>query len=394
MMHLFFLAARTLIFRRGSFVLLLVAITGALGLQISNSANIAGYSAEIFNKGILPSTGHILITASDREPVRSRAALIAQAEAAVPGVIAVPRFAHPAVLFSGGSRQPISAMGVIPRLEEQANHFCGRMLAGRCPSSPGSHELVLGNVLASDLHIGVGDTATLVLPFEDLDGVRYAKERFTVVGVLSPLGGFTSIEHAAFLHIDELCALLQEGPSLTSLHLYLPAVSAAERVAQSLQQSLGTAVRVRAWPQAAAGIVGLLESSHSVNRISQAMVVLAILLPTLALLWINVIREQRQIAAMQAIGFTRQALFVVYLLRGSLLGVLGSLLGLVTGVVLCWYFRAHPIYQQHGFAIVPLLHTRTALELMLGTLFITTLGGVAPALHAAFSNPTMTMRGP
>lgn len=394
MMHLLFLAARTLIFRRGSFVLLLVAITGALGLQISNSANIAGYSAEIFNKGIVPSTGHVLITASDREPVRGRSTLVARAQAAAPGVIAAPRLSHPAVLFSRGNRQPISATGVIPAIEDQANRFCGRLVAGRCPSSPGSSELVLGHVLASDLQIGVGDTATLVLPFEDLDGVRYAKQRFTVVGVLAPLGGFTNIEHAAFLHIDELCSLLQEGESLTSLHLYLPEVSDAGRVAHSLQQALGTGVRVRAWPQAAAGIVNLLESSHSVNRISQAMVVLAILLPTLALLWINVIREQRQIAAMQALGFTRQAIFVVYLLRGSLLGLLGSLLGLVAGVAICRYFHAHPIYQQHGFAIVPLLRTSTALESVVGTLFITTLGGVAPALHAAFSNPTMTMRGP
>ena len=127
MMHLFFLAARTLIFRRGSFVLLLVAITGALGLRISNSANICGILGGDLQQRILPSTGHILITASDREPVRSRAALIAQAEAAVPGVIAVPRFA-PAVLFSGAVASRLAPWG-IPG-SEQANHFCGRMLAG------------------------------------------------------------------------------------------------------------------------------------------------------------------------------------------------------------------------------------------------------------------------
>ena len=69
----------------------------------------------------------------------------------------------------------------------------------------------------------------------------------------------------------------------TSLHLYLPAVSAAERVAQSLQQSLGTAVRVRAWPQAAAGIVGLREQSQRQPHLAGDGC-LAILLPTLALL--------------------------------------------------------------------------------------------------------------
>ena len=394
MMHLAFLAARTLLFRRGSFVLLLTAITGALGLQISNSANVEGYSAEIFNKGILPSIGHILVTNSDAEPVRGRANIVTKLSSQPDVATVAPRFLHPAVLFHRTNRQPINATGVVATAEEQANHFCGRLASGRCFSSPGARELVLGHRLGADLKVAVGDTATLVLPFEDLDGVRYVKERFTIVGLLRPLGGFTGVEHAAFLPIDVLCSLVEDQDAFTSLHVYLKQGRAAEAVADGLQRVTGPSLSVRAWPQAAAGIVPLIESSRSVNRISQAMVVLAILLPTLALLWINVIREQRQIAAMQAIGFTRQAVFTVYLMRASFLGILGSLLGLATGLLLCVYFREHPIYYQNGFSIVPLLRTSTLVESVALALLITTMGGMAPALHAAFSNPTMTMRGP
>jgi putative ABC transport system ATP-binding protein len=188
------------------------------------------------------------------------------------------------------------------------------------------------------------------------------KERFIVVGLLQPLGGFTNIEHAAFLHIDELSTLLEDRDALSSLHVYLRPGASPDPVAVGLQKALGETLRVQAWRQAAAGIVPLIESSRHVNRISQAMVILAILLPTLALLWINVIREQRQIAALQAIGFTRRALFLVYLLRASFLGALGSLLGLATGLLLCSYFRDHPIYHQSGFTIVPLLRTSGVFE--------------------------------
>lgn len=394
MMHLIFLAARTLIFRRGSFALLLIAITGAMGLQVSNGANVEGYSEEIFKKGILPSIGHIRITAHESEPVRGRTALVASLSSQPQVVAVAPRFSHPAVLFHQGNRQPIGAVGVVSQAEEQGNQFCSRLAAGRCFSAAGARELVLGHRLGADLKVAVGESATLVVPFEDVDGVRYVKQRFTVVGLLKPLGGFTSVEHAAFLPIDELCSLLEERDALTSVHLYLRDGASPEIVATQLQKMLGTNLRVRAWPQAAEGILPLIESSRHVNRISQAMVVLAILLPTLALLWINVMREQRQIAAMRAIGFTRRSVFTVYLLRAGLLGLLGSLLGLATGLLLCAYFRGHPIYHQNGFSIVPLLHASTMIEAFALALVMTTLGGIAPALLAAFSNPTTTMRGP
>lgn len=393
MMHLVFLAARTLLFRRGSFVLLLVAISGALGLQISNSANVEGYSEEIFKKGILPSIGHILITAPDGEPLRGRAALLASLSARPEILATAPRLAHPAVLFYRGRHQPVSTVGIEAESEQRANQFCQRLAAGRCLSSAGGRELVLGHRLAADLGVRVGEAATLVLPFEDMGSLRYVKERFTVVGLLQPLGGFTNIEHAAFLHIDELSTLLEDRDALSSLHVYLRPGASPDPVAVGLQKALGETLRVQAWRQAAAGIVPLIESSRHVNRISQAMVILAILLPTLALLWINVIREQRQIAALQAIGFTRRALFLVYLLRASFLGALGSLLGLATGLLLCSYFRDHPIYHQSGFTIVPLLRTSPLIESVVLAFVIATLGGLLPALHAAFSNPTMTMRG-
>src|SRR5262249_24643285 len=141
-------------------------------------------------------------------------------------------------------------------------------------------------------------------------------------------------------------ALLEEKNAATAVHLYLERAEIVEQIVPALRQALGNEVRVRPWSEMSSGVAMAIESNRNVNHISQLMVILAILLPTLALLWINVLREQRQIAALGAIGFTRRALFAVYLLRAALVGVLGTALGLGVGLLLCRFFLSHPIYQH------------------------------------------------
>lgn len=393
MSHLLFLALKTLLFRRGSFILLLVAISGALGLQIANSANLDGYSQELLQKGVVNAIGHIVVSAREPGPLRQRASRISRLTSHPLIATIAPRYTQPAVLFHHGLHHPINAVGLDPEAEERANRFCSRIGTGRCFSTAATHELIVGHLLAEELKLAAGDTALLVLPFEDLDGVRYVRERFTVVGVMAPSGGFSILELGAFVRLGDLSTLLAETDAATALHLYL---RDGERTAQAvplLAQALGVELRVRPWPELSSGVSTAIKSMHSVNHISQLMVSLAIVMPTLALLWINVIREQRQIAALLAIGFTRRALFAVYLLRAALVGLFGVALGLGAGLILCRYFHAHPIYQHNGFIILPVLHATSAALSVALALLLTILGGIAPAIRAAFANPALALRG-
>lgn len=392
MTHLIFLASRTLAYRWGSLLLLLLTISGALGLQVSNSANLEGYSQELLTKGVLPATGHIRISAHAPGPGRGRAQLLARLGSTGAIAAATPQYIQPTVLFYRGTRLPTQAIGILPSAEEQAQRLCHRLSRGHCITQAGARQLVLGHALAADLNVNPGDELTVLLPFEDLDSLRFMKDRFRVAGVLAPFGGFVYLEWAVFLHIDELAALQEEQDVFTNINIYLKSEARQSEALPQIQALVSSDLRVQPWSQATEGLSALLQSSRRVNSISQIMVIFAILLPTLALLWINVMREQHQIAALEAIGFTRLSIFVVYLLRAGLIGLLGSVLGMLLGLLLCWYFRAHPIYAQAGFGIAPLLRPVPLLESVGLAFGIAMLGGLAPALRAAFANPSLTMR--
>ena len=392
-MHLLFLAGKTLIFRRGSFALLLIAIAGALGLQIANTANLEGYSRELFTKGIVFPMGHVIVTPREPEPLGEATRLIAAlGKNDFIGTVA-PRFAQPGVLFAKGLHHPVNAIGIDPAAEENANRLCSRVGQGACYSANATDELMVGHRLAEKLELRVGQSVQLVLPVEELDNVRYVKHRFTVVGILAPSGGFSVLEYGTYLRIAELRAIVDWPDAVTSLNIYLRDAEFAPRAAPLLQQQLGDRVRVQAWAEFATDVVSGIESNQTINRISQAMVILAVLFPTLAMLWISVIREQRQIAALLAIGFTRRAIFAVYLLRAALVAAAGTAIGATGGVLLCRWFQGHPIYAHHGFIVKPVLSAASCALSVSLVFAVTLLGGLLPALQAAWSNPALTLRG-
>src|SRR5262249_13179496 len=135
--HLLFLAGRTLLYRRASFALLLLVTAGAVGLQIANSANLEGYSREIFRRGAEDIFGHAVVSSTDGEPFA--AAVVARLDGADGVAVAAPRFSQPGVMFAKGRRHPVNAVGLVPEREERANHFCARIKSGRCPR-PGAGE--------------------------------------------------------------------------------------------------------------------------------------------------------------------------------------------------------------------------------------------------------------
>lgn len=392
MTQILFLAARTLLHRRGSFALLLLAIAGSLGLQIANTANLQGYSRELFVKGVVYAIGHVVVTARDSEPI-PRSDELTRRLRDLPGVRTVaPRYAHPGVLFHRGARYPVNAVGVDPDAEEQAARLCARVADGRCFAAAEEDVVLLGRRLADKLHVAAGDSVELVLPVEDLGTLRYTRARLKVVGVHAFSGGFSVLEYGCFLPLSDLRRRLEWPGAATSVHLYLRDAAAAPEAAVRAQQAAGADLVATAWSELNADVASAIHSNAIVNRISQIMVVLAVLIPTLALLWINVQREQPQIAALAAVGFTRGALFAVYLSRAVLLGLAGVALGAGLGLGLCRFFQARPIYASHGFVVTPVLDLTQLLSSAGLVLLVTILGGLLPALRAAGASPAAALR--
>jgi lipoprotein-releasing system permease protein len=386
MVFVLFLALRGLLHSRWSLGMLLSAVAAGAGLQIPNSANLDGYSQELFDKGVVRAFGHVQVTPRDEPTLLEAGARLALIRA-LPGVQAAhARLLHGGVVFLQEAQMPVRVVGLDLAAEQHSRGFCEQLEAGRCLAGAGAPGLILGHGAAEHLRARVGDRVRLVLPYDDLGEVEFRKLKLEVRGVLAPGGGFSATDLAAFVDLADLQAWLGREDEASGIQVFVADPGQAEPLARRISAALGDA-QARPWWQVDSFVASAIEGNQTISTISMLMVILAVLIPVLALLTISVLAERRQIATLAALGVGRRTLFGLYLARAGLVGLVGTALGGGLGLGLCAWFEAHPIFERAGFAVRPVLDPASVLLPLGVVLGVTLLGGLLPALRAAWACP-------
>jgi len=386
------LALQSLLRSKLTLALLVAAVTAGVAFQIPNAANLEGYTRELMRQGMARASGDLLIAPPRAGAIEEVSALLG-ALRRHPAVKAVaPRLVHGGVISRAGEHQPVRLVGLVPEVEEQATLFCHRLAQGRCPA-PGKgseRSVLLGSALAERLAIRTGERLKLIVPYEELGEVRYSSAWYTVAGVLEGGGGF-SADSDCFLRLEVLQRLVGADDRASAVSVQLADGRDVAASAAALRPLVG-ALRVSPWWEVSAFVADAISGNRAIGAVSTAMVIAAVMIPVSALLYILVLHERRSIAVLGALGFTRRALFAIYLLKAALVGLAGAVLGNGFGFLLCRYFQARPIFSHGGFVVRPELPLSVAAVPTLVLFAVTVLSGILPALVAARCNVASELR--
>lgn len=386
---LFHIAWRSLVRARLASFLLVLAVTVGTAFQIPNTANLEGYTAELVKKGL--ATGHLVVTHPDGHPIEDTAGTIARLRQLpfVTGIAA--RVEHAALLVlrrsEGEVMSPVPLVGVDMAAEASVTGFCGRIERGAC-LGPGP-TIVLGKGVAERTRLVPGQRVRMLVPWYDVGEVELTSQRYEVSGVLAPGGGFPT-DREVFIDVGLLHKLL-EVEGATHLFVYTDDLERAAAYAAEASLALPR-LKVEPWTTARPFVANSIAAARTLIHISAAMVTLAVIVPVLALLFIQVLHERRQTATLAAIGFGRRQLFIIALIKAALVGFVGAALGTILGLAACELFVHNPIFDSDGFVILPVVSPSTVL-VPVALVFLTVLvGGLWPALQAARSNPSSVLR--
>ena len=375
-----------------------IAYVSALinGLQSNTLAKTLGAQAHIslrapddlVTPAALPVPGAAVLT--ETQPRAQRLRSVANWQALVPLLERLPEVVGVSPMVSGSglalrgeASQAIALMGVDLDRYDRVVGLRSKVVSGSARLAPG--EAVIGRELAQDLGVRVGDRLTVQTG--SVSGTVSDSVRVTA---LVDLGVKDLNRRTVIVPLRAAQSLLALPGGATQLDLTLKDVWVAQTLARALQGQFP--YKIESWQESNAQLVSALNAQSISTSIIRGVVLAVVVLGIASVLVVSVVQKGREIGILRAMGATRGQVLRVFLVQGAVVGVLGSVLGLLLAVALIWVFT-HFVRGSDGLQLFSIaLPPAMALQVALIASVCGVLAAVAPARRAAALDPAQAIR--
>ena len=225
--------------------------------------------------------------------------------------------------------------GVDPRLEPAVSDVAKRIAGGRITDLvEGEFGIIPGVELARALGVTVGDRLTLIAPQGTVTpaGIAPRLKQFRVVGTFES-GHFEFDSALALIHIGDAQKLFQIGGP-TGVRLKLTDMQRAPEIAAQLAGTLGRDVLVRDWSRQNRSWFAAVQVEKRMMFIILTLIVAVAAFNLVSTLVMTVTEKQADIAILRTLGASPRSVMAVFIVQGAVIGVFGTLLGVVGGLLL------------------------------------------------------------
>jgi lipoprotein-releasing system permease protein len=350
-----FVAARYLRAKRRQAVISVITVISIVGvaagvasLIIALSIN-AGFQRDLQNQ-LLGSTAHIsLVRVNDQDGIRNWRELTAELQKQ-PHVIAAAPALYDQVLASRGSRASgMELKGVVPDYENRVSELLKSVKIGSAaplsspqkPCDERNHDcnapsefppIVLGKDLAETIGATVGSIILVTSPQGELTplGLVPKYERFKVAGIFR--SGFYNYDSTwGFIRLSDAQRLYGLGDVISVIEFKIDDLYKAEQVGQQLQNSAGSGYLTTNWMEQNRALFRALSLERVVTFLTIGLIVFVAALNILISLIMMVMEKTKDVAVLLSMGARRAQIRGIFIFQGVLIGVIGTILGLIAG---------------------------------------------------------------
>jgi lipoprotein-releasing system permease protein len=249
---------------------------------------------------------------------------------------AAPYVELQAMLANGSSVSGAQLRGILPEEEDQVAELRQDMISGDVDELVDREfNIVLGQELAAYLGVGVGDKVTVVTPQISATpiGIMPRLKAFTVSGLFS-VGMSDYDRHAGFLHLKDAARLMSLGEGVTGVRLKLTDMFEAPMLARDIAYDLGGVYRVIDWTQHHQNFFAALRTEKRMMSIILFLIVAVAAFNIVSTLVMVVTDKRPDIAILRTLGTSPARIMAIFMVQGTTIGVVGTLLGIVGGIAL------------------------------------------------------------
>ena len=250
-------------------------------------------------------------------------------------VAAAPFVQGQVMLTHAGNVHGALINGVIPEYENRVSIISDHMLVGRLESlQPGEFGIILGELLARNLRARIGDRVTLVLPEASASpaGVLPRLKRFRVTGVFKV--GAQLDSSLALMHMNDAGKLYRIGDAAHGVRLKLVDLFSAPDTAWRIVADLPGNYWASDWTRTQGNLFQAIKLEKTMIGLLLLMIIAVAAFNIISTLVMVVTDKRSDIAILRTMGASRRTIMAAFMVQGSVIGVFGTLVGAVLGVIL------------------------------------------------------------
>jgi lipoprotein-releasing system permease protein len=400
-----FVALRYLFARRKQAFISLISLISVIGVAVGVMALVialalmTGLQGELRDR-ILSSQAHIYVWKTGG--ITDYASEVARLRQ-VPGVLgAAPTIFGKALVVAGDAQAFISVKAIDPALEPSVTGIKEAMKQGSLDSLANETEdqppaILIGEDLAKQLDVRLGDSVTLVTPQGTLSpmGMIPRTRRARVAGIYN-LGlyefdssyGFVSLPFGERLMGKDAADLIQ---------LRVMDIWDAPRIADDVTQRLGPAYVAQDWSDLNQSLFTALGLEKMAISIAIGLIVMVAALNIVASLILLVMEKSRDIAILKTMGTSPKRIMTIFMMQGLIIGIAGTVFGGSGGLALCWVLDRYRLIKipadVYQVAYVPfVVLPRDFALVIVSAIVISFVATIYPSRQASRLDPVQALR--
>ncbi len=367
MQFLFFLASRYLQRRWRQTAMLVASVAVGVTILTTALSLTNGFTADLVDR-ILGTTPHISAVNAltgrldDYQPLMVQLSRYSHVSAVLPYV------SGEGLISVGSETTGAMIRGIDPRLQLSRPAFKKYVVSGTLKANGRLPGVMLGTELAHKLGVSLGDPVRIV--------TGIGQSRQMIVTGLFQAGLYEYDAHIAYVDLATAQHLYRMGTAVSGLEIRLNDVFAAPRVAADMGRDLP--LYFRPWTTSNHSLLAALSFEKDVIFLVVVFIIIVATMGVANTLAMWVLEQSRDIGLLRAVGAPAGTVGRLVMVQGSLVGVLGTALGLLAGWLLSLGLSVYPIHLPQDVYYID----RLPVQMQLGDFLLVAACSVVIALLA------------